>query len=315
MELKNLKDVHAALQTLGLTATTDVLRTLSATCRDAFLGKLTLAIDGDQNSISQLEAMLGCFSADFRSQLAACGHSPAADLFAGVAANSPRRLLSAVAAAQEKSHAGHAAAKSYLDSAFGSVPPPPPPPIPAESTRSDTPPSAQRPAPSTAPPASAESQEQHESPRPFSSCHIYGSTYALCFNATAWNGEPGVMLDAAVSIAPKIYDWNNAVHFWINLNEVAGVLAVLRRFSAEITFAAHGSRNEKSFSIVRQDNGYYAKVTCKGETHHPIRGAKILPGQITQLSMLFLQVLLAGYPGIPAKEVIATVRSAYLAEA
>lgn len=147
----------------------------------------------------------------------------------------------------------------------------------------------------------------------YESCHVYGSSYALCFNASEWDGKAGIMVDAAVCNSPKTYDWQNAVHLWLNANELGGILAVLRRYIPSIEFSAHGSRKEKSFSITRQEGCYYVKVICKGLTQHAIRGVKLMPNQVPELTILITKMLLAAYPGIPAEQVLATIEAAYKA--
>ena len=74
------------------------------------------------------------------------------------------------------------------------------------------------------------------------------------------------MVDAAVSTGPKSYDWKNAVHVWLDVNEVGAVLAVFRRWRKGIEFGAHGSQNDKSFSIEFQGQHFFAKVSAKSLT-------------------------------------------------
>ena len=133
----------------------------------------------------------------------------------------------------------------------------------------------------------------------------------LCFNATEWEGKPGVMVDAAVSNGPKSYDWKNAVHVWLDTNEVGAVLAVFRRWRKGIEFAAHGSQNDKGFAIEFQGQHFYAKVTAKKMGQHPTRAVKIMPTDATAVSILFLTQLAESYPAIPLNELLATVRATH----
>ena len=119
------------------------------------------------------------------------------------------------------------------------------------------------------------------------------------------------MVDAAVSNGPKSYDWKNAVHVWLDTNEVGAVLAVFRRWRKGIEFAAHGSQNDKGFAIEFQGQHFYAKVTAKKMGQHPTRAVKIMPTDATAVSILFLTQLAESYPAIPLNELLATVRATH----
>jgi hypothetical protein len=298
--LNTLKDVRSALAALNLHPSTEVLKSISDSCRDVFLGKLHKAVDGDASgqNIEHVAALLQAFSPETRQALASAHFASSPEKIAQ-AASAPMKFLSAVAAIGKPEHPKHKEARAWLEGIF---------PRPSEPEARP----AQGKATTPAAPVHLQTSQTGQD-KEYASCHVYGSTYALCFNAGSWNGEPGIMVDAAVSSAPKSYEWGKAAHLWLDSGEVAGILAVLRRYQPEIEFSAHGSRNEKSFSLTRQKDGYYAKVTCRNAPEHPIRGARIMTRQVMEVSLLFLKVLLAAYPGFPPEEIIASVRNAYAA--
>ena len=119
------------------------------------------------------------------------------------------------------------------------------------------------------------------------------------------------MVDAAVSDGPKSYDWRNASHIWLDTNEVGAVLAVFRRWRKSIEFAAHGSQNDKAFSLEFQGQHFYAKLSVKKAGNHPTRAVKIMPPDATAVSILFLTQLAESYPAIPLNELLATVRATH----
>ena len=119
------------------------------------------------------------------------------------------------------------------------------------------------------------------------------------------------MVDAAVSSGTKSYDWKNALHIWLDINEVGAVLAVFRRWRKGIEFNAHGAANDKSFAIEFQGQHFYAKVQSRKSSSHPTRAVKILPTDATEVSILFLTQLADSYPAIPLNELLATVRATH----
>ncbi len=122
------------------------------------------------------------------------------------------------------------------------------------------------------------------------------------------------MVDAAMQTGPKTYDWKNAVHVWLDINEVGAVLAVFRRWRKGVEFSAHGAQNDKGFSIEFQGQHFFAKVTAKKASSGAVRAVKILPSDAMSVSILFLTQLAESYPMIPLNELLATVRATHQIE-
>lgn len=307
------RDVTSALSALGFQPSADSIETISRTCRDTFLEHLSICVSGqDVDGVSQkvISSLLRCLSPNSISKLTAIIPNATPAAVVPLALKSPLRLLSAIEAAHDQGHERHDAAKQFLADCFAAQPPATAPLAerkaqPHVGGMQDQNTSLSRPAP-----AQPVSQRPAEGKK-YHSCHIYGSGYALCFNAADWDGKPGVMVDAAVSDGAKSYDWKNAIHIWLDTNEVGAVLSVFRRWRKGIEFSAHGSQNDKSFAIEFQGQHFFAKVTAKKAGQHPTRAVKIMPTDATAVSILFLMQLAESYPAIPLNELLATVRASH----
>lgn len=305
------RDVANAIASLGFQASNESIGAISRNCREEFLEHLSKCIAGqDQDGLSKktIGNLIRCLSPDMVARIKAFAPEATIDRIVPLAKSVPTRLLSAIEAAGNPQHDRHDDAKAYLVAVFASTPagaPPsnqiPPSPAPTHNER----------APSDQPASSSRRQPEATDGKKYNSCHVYGSGYALCFNAGQWEGKPGVMVDAAVSDGPKSYDWRTASHIWLDTNEVGAVLAVFRRWRKGIEFAAHGAQNDKAFSIEFQGQHFYAKVTAKKAGNHPTRAVKIMPTDATAVSILFLTQLAESYPAIPLNELLATVRATH----
>lgn len=295
------KEVAAAVSALGLRATGEMLSAISRNCRNDFLAHLsrcTTGQDSDGASRKFISNLIRCLSPNTLNRIKSIYPRATFDMIASVARAYPIKFLSAIDAAHDPEHARHADAKEYLASIFAhaqdqSRDAQPPFPLPR---RLET---------------AAQDKPTSENGKKFYSEHVYGSNAALCFNATDWDGAPGVMVDAALQCGPKSYDWRNATHIWLNSNEVGAVLAVFRRWRKSVEFSAHGAKNDKSFSIEFQDRHFFAKVTSRKAESGGVRAVKILPSDAMAISVLFLRQLAECYPTIPLSELLATVRSTF----
>lgn len=311
----SIKDVTSALLSLGFQPSAETIQTISRNCRDEFLESLSRCVTGQDNDGSSklmITNLLRSLSPDTLNRLTAIVPCATGNMIVPVALKAPARFLSAIDAASNREHPRHDAAQDFLKSVFA--------PNNREVSQQTSAPindeldgraeaasvRVQEPARSRMAPTQIPSEQKK-----YHSCHVYGSGYALCFNASSWEGKPGVMVDAAVSNGPKAYDWKNAVHVWLDTNEVGAVLAVFRRWRRGIEFSAHGSLNDKSFAIEFQGQHFFAKVSAKKLGQHPTRAVKIMPTDATAVSILFLAQLAESYPSIPLNELLATVRATH----
>lgn len=309
--LATAKEVAAAIASLGYQASSETLGAISRNCRDQFLTHLSNCItDNDPGAVSRkaVDGLLRGLSPDSVNKLKAVVPDATIDMIVPIALKAPAKFLSAIEAASTPEHPRHADAKDFLTAAFVATPAEAVADQPAAPSAAVATPGAraesQAPAPASAQPASNDTKA-------FRSVHVYGGSYALCFNAGEWEGKPGIMVDAAVSSGPKTYDWKRAAHIWLNVNEIGAALAVFRRWRKGVEFAAHGAQNDKVFSIEFQGQHFYAKVVAKKAEEHPTRAVKILPTDATAVSVLFLHQLAAAYPAIPLAELMATVRATH----
>lgn len=307
--LATAKEVSAALTSLGYQPSADTLAAISRNCRDIFLTHLSNCItDNDPGAVSckVIDDLMRGLSPGGMKNLQTIVPEVSIDAVVPVILTSPAKFFSAVEASNDNTHPRNADAKDFLVKTF----------VVADPKQQSY---AQQ---SVAQPAVKPLHQQREVPaqqqsaasgenKDYKSVHVYGGSYALCFNAGEWEGKPGVMVDAAVSCGPKSYDWKNASHIWLNVNEVGAALAVFRRWRKGVEFSAHGAQNDKSFFLEFQGQHFFAKVVAKKTAQHPSRAVKILPTDATAVSILFLSQLAAAYPAIPMSELLATVRATH----
>lgn len=330
--LASVQEIVAALSSLGLPVPEQgALQGIQRNCREVFLGHLSACIvgsDTDGSRRSALESLLGCLSSETCEAIHALGLVPTYNALATIGNHRPKRFLSALniarqadnpkreealaflrevlvarpasqpemgsAAPQSSSSASPSAVPSCHVSQTPSLPdaaPQPPLRLASNALAENT---------SASAPAPAETGTGEEK-RKFDSQHVYGSGYALCFNTGNWNGNHGVMVDAATALGPKDYDWKNAIHVWLDAREVAACLSVFRKRRPSVEFNAHGAQNDKSFALAFQGAHYYAKVSAKNKG---VRAVKILPTDATAVSVLFLRQLGRAYPDIPLETLL-----------
>lgn len=321
--LASVKDITAALASLKFEPPTlDTLVAIAVHCREPFLEALSACVAGrdeeGRNSL-RLRSILQCTSpAAVRAVRDAGCQLPVAEM-ALLGVKCPKRFLSILDAVRDKTHPRQSEALEELARLAASPPsrnlsPAAPaneaPPASAPGARQDAPPAPARERIGASMPAQSAPQAK---PKDWRSVHVYGSKFALCFNAvTGQDGVPGVMVDAAVvTTQPRVYDWKNAIHIMLDVREVGAVLAVFRRWRRAAEFAAHGRMNDKAFSIEQQSGHVYCKVSAKVDGGQGMRAVQIQPLDVTKVALLFTEQLLLAHPGLPASEVLATIRAAH----
>ena len=312
-KLSTAKEVSAAIASLGLTSDVPALAAIARHCKVEFLACLSQCVqhqDPEGRNRSFIQGLLKCLDAATLARLQDVVAEATIDSITLAARKGPVRLLSALDAAQDHTHPRQQDAVAFLRAIAV--------PSPAEKTSADTvtaPTSAPVPAetdhprpsaplvsiPST--PTAGQTQKQD-------SYRVYGSSFALCFNTSDGNATPGVRVDAALSNGPRSYDWKNALHVGLSPIEVAAAIAVFRHWRKALTFDAQGSQNTPSFTLEFQGSHYIAKVATQAGPGK-VRSVKILSGDATAISILFLKQLGKAYKGVPMTELLATVRATH----
>lgn len=312
--LTTQKGVIAAIESIGLNCPVPVLALISQNCKDPFLCRLRLCLDNNDErgeNKRYLASLFNCLAPDSVSFLQTIDSALTIRHVAIAAQKAPVRLMTAIVASKNDSHPKRGDALAFLkdlrqivDSMDTCAP-----------AKLDPPSSQYRPiaptpaAPPEPTPTGNEGPTTNETTKRHQSHHVYGSSYALCFNATVWNGSPGIMVDAAEQNGGR-YDWKDAVHVWLSALEIAACTAVFRRWRQDIRFDAHGSQNNKSFSLEFQKTHYFAKVAAKVESGK-VRAVRISSEDATVVSMLFSRQLAAAYQGIPISEILATIQATH----
>ena len=330
IQFSSQRAVIQAVTSVGLAVTPPVLAAIQRNCKEPFLGHLAFCVqkdDADGKHRKYLEFLLKCLDPETLAHIQDIVPDATVDEVTVAAKSGPVRFMSVLSMAMDASNERHQEAVEWMKlipsaphAAQAAASPPPektqagPAPAPAASTSvPQSPPRQahdfQRPRPEEVakPTSSTDPASKHQSH------HVYGSSYALCFNAATWREESGVMVDAAISNGPKSYDWKNAVHVWLSPVEVAAVVAVFRKWRKGVEFAAHGSQNDKSFAVEFQGAHFFAKISAKVDSGKT-RAVKIMPCDATAVSILFLKQLGEAYKGIPLTELLATVRATHQME-
>lgn len=139
--------------------------------------------------------------------------------------------------------------------------------------------------PEASPPTSSHDEQaiqntEEDAGNGYYSTHAYGGGAALCFNATkTTKNHFSVIVDAALSIGERKYDWSKAIKIQLSHKELPILYGVLVGWHNSAKFDAHGPANDKSFHIERQEGKLYAKVIAKSEKQRavPIGPMDILP--------------------------------------
>ncbi|MDN0082333.1 hypothetical protein QU487_06150 [Crenobacter sp. SG2305] len=99
------------------------------------------------------------------------------------------------------------------------------------------------------------------------SYHCYGGKGAVCFQVSPPSQERpewGMHLDAAVK-SGNGYAWGEKINIRFNPAEMPMFLAVLLGFRSRFEGNAHGPKNDKGFSIERQEGKFFVRVSMTGK--------------------------------------------------
>ena len=96
----------------------------------------------------------------------------------------------------------------------------------------------------------------------FRSIHLYGRQTALCISDDTLRKtkQPTLRLEVAKAVSEGRYDWENKKVFQCTPGELALLYGVFAGFAEKAEFSGHGANNEKSLSLVRQENKYFISL-------------------------------------------------------
>jgi hypothetical protein len=138
------------------------------------------------------------------------------------------------------------------------------------------------------------------------SIHYYGKDVALCFSAsqTKTGNKHTINLDAAKREGED-FNWKQAIHFQFTVRELNGLLAVLTNTLNAVEFKSHGVKNDKGFSIERQEGKFYLKLFSK---EGGSRGVPIGYQDAVDLTYLVIDQIAKEHPGYQKPEIVALTR-------
>mgnify|MGYP006274219855 CR=1 FL=1 len=138
---------------------------------------------------------------------------------------------------------------------------------------------------------------------------VFGGKAALTWEADVTRRkEPTVALDAALATAPRQYDWGNKIRVQLTTGELPAVAAVLLGYSDKVEFSSHGPQANKSFSVERQDQGFFVRVYQGGNS---VRAVPMSATDAFQVALLLLRRIQAGQPGLDGHGVLAALRGTF----
>lgn len=157
-------------------------------------------------------------------------------------------------------------------------------------------------------PSGGPGDAQKMSPEDRISMHVYGGKAALCFEADMTKqGVPTVALDAALSTAPRQYNWGGKVRLQMTKAELPVVAAVLLGVLPKCEFSSHGPENNKGFAMERQDGGkIYVKVFSKGEG---VRGVPVMASDVFYVTSLVFRQLQKTNPWMDTMSLMGLIRA------
>lgn len=291
----SLNSVIEGLAGLGITIPRNWLLVIANQARDSFRNILIRAVDGDNSqwvALQHIEKALEpkvveCIKTRFKI---------ADELIVSALLQRPVKAGSAFQIACDAANAKHQEVIAWLETLFAALDPHSQPTM-AETKAGQI------------PSVATDSETEEAVGKSYKSRHVYGSSFGLCFNLSSYRGKAGVMVDAAVAIGPDNYDWNDAIHIWLNEMEIAACLAVLRKWQPRIELNNHGPRRDKSLVMESQGAKVFIKVGERSRKQHGLRAVQMLPGQTTAVAIFMMDALKECYPGVPLMEIVETIRA------
>lgn len=300
------KDVYEGLAYLKLAKPSDqVMQAISVhPCKGRFKSTLAdcLQIDGTEPSTESKRYLFGLIQCTSSTIMQAVGSllgykDVPIEAFVTIGHENGPAFYAAVKSATSPNDPGHDTAKAYVEDTLRSAvertggkiervtapQKPSPGQVQAPSINSKTDGDA------AALPYTAEDETDD-----FYSTHAYGTKAALCFNACKTpKNHYAVIVDAALSDGARSYDWKKAIKFQLNQKELPILYGVLVGWTQSAKFDAHGSSNDKSFQIERQEGKVFARVSAKNEAQ---RAVPIVPADIYPIMNVVLSQIIKEAP-------------------
>nr|WP_234430043.1 hypothetical protein [Stutzerimonas stutzeri] len=137
--------------------------------------------------------------------------------------------------------------------------------------------------------------------------HVYGGKAALCFEEdTTRGGVPTIALDAAMSTAPRVYQWKEKTRIQLTRAELPVVAGVLLGARNGCEFKAHGEGKNKGFSMQRQPGGkVFVKVF---EAEKPVKAVPIEAPDVFYVASLIMLQIRRNAPWLDASSTMDLVR-------
>lgn len=142
-----------------------------------------------------------------------------------------------------------------------------------------------------------------EGEKKYLSVHVYGGSAAACFSAdTKKNSTTQTLrIETAVASGTRVYDWQNKIAVQLSVKELPLVLGVLMGWLPAYKADGHGEKNDKGFSIERQEGKFFLSMFQKGKK---IRALPVPPGDAYCITSLVIRQMVANDPHLTSAEVL-----------
>lgn len=169
-------------------------------------------------------------------------------------------------------------------------------PAPEAKTEAQAP-SPGKPSTVNPPPASEDAEKK------YFQVHVYGKAAAACFSADTKRNSTTqtIRIEAAESNGTRVYDWENKIAVQLSVKELPLLLGVLMNWLPAYKAEGHGEKNDKGFSIERQEGKFFLSMFAKGQK---ARAVPIPPGDAYCITSLLLRQMVANDPHLTSAEVL-----------
>ena len=142
--------------------------------------------------------------------------------------------------------------------------------------------------------------------------HVYGKKGALYFRAEKIDGKDNkadwhtIMIDAALSSAPRQFNWREKICIRLTIEELPQVAAVLFGIVPKANFANHGPSNNKGFTVEHQGKNIFVSLNEQGKPAHAV---PVSVADAFYIGNLFLRQMRENQPWLDASDILISLKA------
>lgn len=131
----------------------------------------------------------------------------------------------------------------------------------------------------------------------------FGQNAAMCVNGTFKDSLRTINIDFA-DIVNSNANWPQKMSFLVSEPEIPYFIGVLLGITPSCIGEYHGSQNNKSFSLIMQDDGLFVKASGPGRSF----ALKVNPSTVFHIASLVMAHLKPNFNGLSVDEIGRLVR-------